>query len=130
MGADRFIDYKTVNLADLNESFDVIFDTFGAISFAQARKLLTNNGLFLPLNFSLMDALSNLVFGWMYQQKMITAVNGDNRKDLQQIVDLTDEDKLSPVIDHIYSFQEIRQAYQHVEGRKRKGSIIVQIDNS
>ena len=129
LGADEFVDYKSTDIANLAQRFDVIFDTFGALSFADARKMLTDEGLFLPLNFSLGRAFINLLTGWTRKQKMITAVNGDTSDDLQRLVDLIGQRKLRPVIDQKYDFEEIREAHLHVERRSRKGSIVIQVDN-
>lgn len=127
--ADAFVDYKKVDLTSLTENFDIIFDTYGAVSFAQARNILSDAGLFLPLNFSLGEALANLAIGWMHKQRMVTAVNGDTREDMQELNLLFQQGKLRPVVDKVYRFDEIQNAYRHVEGRNRKGGIVIQIEN-
>ena len=130
LGSDAFIDYKKTDLSKLPEKFDVIFDTFGALSFKEAREILSETGLFLPLNFGLGEAFTNLAFGWMRNQKMMTAVNSNIVSDLHELVDLIRHQKLSPVIDRIYGFEEFRNGYLHVEKRSRRGSVVLRIDHS
>ena len=125
LGADQFIDYKNTDVERFDQKFDLIFDTFGLLSFSQARRLLADTGTFLPLNFGLGSALLNLLTGWLRRQKMITAVNDDNQEDLLALVDLLNDDKLKPVIDTVYPFEEFLGAHRHVEGRRRKGSVVL-----
>lgn len=130
LGSDAFIDYKKTNLNKLPEKFDVIFDTFGAISFIDAREILTEAGLFLPLNFSLGEVFTNLAFGWMRRKKMMTSVNSNTASDLHELVDLIRQQKLHPVLDRVYGFEEFREGYLHVEQRSRRGSVVLRIDQS
>ncbi|MEM7303146.1 MAG: NAD(P)-dependent alcohol dehydrogenase [Pseudomonadota bacterium] len=130
LGADEFVDYKTTDLAFLSQKFDVIFDTFGSLSFKETQKILTDEGLFLPLNFSLGEAFVNLLTGWTRKKKMMTGVNGDRREDLSELVGLIQCGKLKPVVDKAYELEDIRSAHQHVEGRNRKGSVVVQINGT
>ena len=129
MGArfSQFIDYQTDDVLDSNLKFDLIFDTFGHLTFGEARKLLTAKGLFLPLNYSLGTALLNLLLGWTSRQKMITSVNRDTKEDLLALLDLLKNKKLKPVIDTVYPFTEFLQAHHHVEGRRKKGAIILDV---
>lgn len=127
LGADKFVDYQSSNPDDLNEKFDIVFDTYGSMSFAEARDILTEAGLFVPLNFSLGEALANLLSGWTRQQKMITAVNNDAKSDMLELADLIEHKKLKPIVDSTYKFGEIHNAYKHVEGRRRNGSIVLDV---
>jgi NADPH:quinone reductase-like Zn-dependent oxidoreductase len=129
LGSDAFIDYKKTDLKKLPEKFDVVFDTFGAISFIDAREILTEAGLFLPLNFSLGEALTNLAVGWIRRQKMMMGVNSNTASDLRELVDLVCQRKLRSVIDQIYAFEEFREGYLHVEQRNRRGSVVLRIDH-
>ena len=126
LGADDFVDYEHRDAKKLDDRFDLVFDTFGAFSFVDARRILKPHGLFLPLNFGLIDALKSLVFGWARTQKMITAVNNDTREDLEAVVDLVRMAQLRPVIDQVFSFDQVVAAHKHVEARRRSGSVVIE----
>lgn len=130
LGAEEFVDYQTTDITALEQKYDVIFDTYGALSFAAARKILTSEGRFLPLNFSLGEALGNLLVGWTRKQKMITAVNSDSSQDLLELIDLVQRGLLVPLIDRTYGFAEMSSAYRHVEGRRRRGAVVLQVDST
>ncbi|MEM1163777.1 MAG: NAD(P)-dependent alcohol dehydrogenase, partial [Pseudomonadota bacterium] len=101
LGADGFVDYEHRDPKMLDDRFDLVFDAFGAFSFADARYVLKPRGLFLPLNFGLGDVLKNLVLGWTRTRKMITKVSGDGREDLEAVVNLVRMTQLRPVIDQV-----------------------------
>ena len=53
LGADQFVDYQKTELTKLNEKFDLIFDTYGLLAFADAGEILIESGTFVPLNFGI-----------------------------------------------------------------------------
>jgi NADPH:quinone reductase-like Zn-dependent oxidoreductase len=127
LGADDFIDYRTQPLAALSDRFDVIFDTVGALDFADARRLLTPTGLFVPLNFGVADVGRSLWASLRGGPKMRISVNGDTRADLDRVAALVAEGALRPVIDQVFPLDEIVSAHRHVEGRHRKGAVVIEV---
>ena len=127
LGADEFVDYEREDPKMLDDRFDLVFDTFGALSFVDARQILQPHGLFLPLNFGLIDALKNLIFGWARTQKMITAVNNDTRKDLETVVDLVGNAQLQPIIDQVFPFDQLVSTHEYVEARRRSGCVVIEL---
>ncbi len=127
LGADHVVDYTQDDVTQSNARFDLIFDTVGALSFARARKILTGDGTFLPLNFGLGDVPRALVPRWLRRQRFVLNVNPDRREDLETLVQMIQTKKLRPVIDTVYPFEDIQAAYVHVEGRRRKGSIVLDV---
>ena len=127
LGADDFVDYEHRDPKLLDDRFDLVFDTYGAFSFADARRVLKPRGLFLPLNFGLIHALKNLIFGWARTQKMITGVNNDTRKDLETVVDLLENTQLQPVINQVFPFDQLVSAHEYVEARRRSGCVVIDL---
>ncbi len=50
MGVTRILDYRTMNLAQLTGSFDVVFDTSGSMPPSSGMKLLKPRGVFLDIH--------------------------------------------------------------------------------
>ncbi|MGD1924923.1 MAG: NAD(P)-dependent alcohol dehydrogenase [Paracoccaceae bacterium] len=127
LGADDFVDYEHSDPMMLDDRFDLVFDTFGAFSFVDARRILKPHGLFLPLNFGLIEALKNLIFGWARTQKMITAVNANTREYLEAVVDLLENAQLQPVVDQVFPFDQLVSAHEYVEARRRSGCVVIDL---
>jgi len=49
MGVTRILDYQTIDLAQLERSFDVVFDTSGTLLLASGMKLLKPRGVLLDI---------------------------------------------------------------------------------
>lgn len=127
LGATRVIDYRAEDYAARAAGWDVVFDTVRQADFAHARRALTPGGLFLPLNFGLKDMLRAPFTGWRGAPRMVTAINGDSREDVEEIAAMVAEGTLRPVIDRRFLLSEVREAYRHVEGRHRRGAVILEV---
>ena len=58
-------------------------------------------------------------------KKVKYAVSRNTREGLEHIVNLIESGVLKPVIDHVYPMDRIADAHLRVEGRHKRGSIIV-----
>ncbi|MCR9123441.1 MAG: NAD(P)-dependent alcohol dehydrogenase [Phyllobacteriaceae bacterium] len=128
LGADRVVDYRKEKLNDIGETFDLVFDTAGIVRFAEARRLLNVNGLFLPLEFGIGDLLTALWCAITRSgQRIGLHVSGDAQADVEAIAELAATGALKPVIDSRYPLAEIRKAHERVETRHKRGSVIVDV---
>ena len=126
LGAARTIDYRQQDPLS-GGPYDLILDTVGATGFAAARRALTPNGLFLPLNFGLREMLQALRARLTGGRRIRIAVNEDKREDLDTLADLVHEGALRPVIDSRYPLEALPEAYLHVESRHRRGAVILDV---
>jgi NADPH:quinone reductase-like Zn-dependent oxidoreductase len=126
LGADETIDYRVTDLATLGARFDVVFDTFGAVSPGLSRRLLVEGGLFLPLNFGLAE-IGAALLNRFRDRKIRLAVNDDRMDDMLRLVQLIEEGKLRPVVDSVYPLADAAQAHARVESRHKKGSVVLRI---
>lgn len=127
LGADDFIDYRASDPLSGDRTYDAIFDTVGAATFASARKALKENGIFAPLNFSVTDALRGMISGFGRGKKMKIAVSNDTRAHLDELSRMIDAGTLRPVLDRSLPFDDIREAHRLVETRHRRGTLVIRI---
>lgn len=126
LGADHVVDYRATDPATLDGPYDVILDTVGALDYPRAAPMLAAGGRFVPLNFGLSDV-------WKGRRaarnghRQILKVSGDTRAGLERLKEMIAAGHLRPVIDTVYPFDEIRAAYAHVEGRHRKGAVVLEM---
>jgi NADPH:quinone reductase-like Zn-dependent oxidoreductase len=127
LGADHVIDYRTEDFAAGGERYDLIFDTAGTTNFDHARKALKPNGVFMPLEFGIADAFRSMVAAIFGNKKLLLRISGDSKEELETIAGLVERGEVRPVIDGIHAFDDIRQAYQRVEGRHKTGSVVLRV---
>ena len=123
LGAAAVVDYRQVDPLSAGP-FDLIFDAVGVTKWRDARQALKLQGTYLPLNFAVSDVFSSFLsrFG---SKRFVIGVNEDTRADLDALAPRLAEGSLRPVIDKVYRFDEIREAYAHVASRHRKGAVVL-----
>ncbi len=126
LGADDFVDYRETDLRSLAGPFDVIFDTVGALAYPDAAGLLARGGRFVPLNFGVAD-MGEARRARRNGHRLILKVSGDSKEGLTRLAALVSGGRLRPVIDRVYPFAAIHDAYDHVESRSRKGAVVLEI---
>jgi len=126
LGADQILDYKTENI--YQGSYDIVFDTVGKMDFNRVKAILKDKGKFLMLVFNFKEVGQMLTSSLFGKKKAIGGVAKDTNEYMEVIKDYAEKGVLKPVIDQIYSFDEIRKAHGHVETGHKVGSVIVKFD--
>jgi len=127
LGATDVVDYRQEDVTRRETMFDLVFDTVGALDFRSAKRVLAPSGLFLPLNFGLGDVPRAICSRLGRGPRMTLHVNGDSREGVEMLGRLVVEGHLRPLIDRVYPFDQIREGYAHVEGRHRRGAVVLDV---
>ena len=105
LGADKVIDYQKVDFTELGERYDVIYDAVMKLKRSGCKKALKPGGVFLN-NYHL------------------AGIKGE---DLLFLKDLLEKKSLKPVIDRIYSWNEIADAHRYVDTGHKKGNVAITV---
>ncbi|MHA8262263.1 NADP-dependent oxidoreductase [Lactobacillaceae bacterium Melli_B3] len=146
LGADRVIDYHKENFQDVLANYDYVFDTLGGKNLEQSFKIVKPGGTIVSIagipnaEFAKSHALASWK-QWLlglvarpisklanqydvnYQFLMMQA----SGKELRQITDWVQNDRLVPVIDRVIPFNKINGAMQYSQSGRAKGKIVIQI---
>ena len=131
LGAEHIIDYRKTDLGDLDDSFDIIFDTVGKYSFNKTRHLLKPDGTYLTTVLSLRSAF-DLLKTRRSRQKSILALTGlrkneEKTEDLRFIADLFKNQRLTAVIDRKFTLDEISDAFDYVAQGHKTGNVVITV---
>lgn len=126
LGADQMINYRATDLATINDRYDIVLDTVGAISPRLSRHLLRQRGLFLPLNIGLRE-LGAALLNPFRDQRIRLGVNNNSARDLKRLAELVSAGSIIPVIDSVFGMNRVVEAHELVELRHRKGAVIVEV---
>ena len=126
LGADRVIDYTQEDFAKNGETYDVVFDAYGKLSFRRARGSLKPGGTFVAT-----DGLRNLVFA------LSTRLRGDRRlrfgiakykkQDVLFLKELIEAGHYRAVIDRRYPLEEVVEATRYVETGQKTGNVVLTV---
>jgi NADPH:quinone reductase-like Zn-dependent oxidoreductase len=127
LGADAVVDYNKADAFETDESYDVIYDTMGARTYLEAKTALTENGTYLTL-----VPVPDIEFfmpgqtEWEPGKGYFVAWT-PTAEDLQILADWTDEGKLRPVIDSVFTLDQIRDAHLRSQTDRAVGKIIIKV---
>ena len=108
LGASRVVDYTRQDFTQNGETYDLIFDAVGKLPPMQAKKALKPGGVYI---------------------NVLAGSGGDeNLENLLVLKGLVEAGKLKPVIDRVYSLEQIAEAHRYVEQGHKKGNVAITVE--
>ena len=130
LGADKVIDYTKEDFTEGRETYDLILDTVGKISYSRCKKSLKQKGIFLPVVMNLTELLQILWTSVTDGKKVKGGVAGESVEDLNFLKELTEAGELKPVIDRCYPLDQIAEAFRYVEKGHKKGNVAITVGHA
>jgi len=127
LGADAVIDYNKDDPLVTNQPYDIVYDTVGVRTFAEAQPALSENGTYLTL--VPVPDIEFFIPGqteWQPGKGYFVAWT-PTAADLQKLVDWADEGKLRAVIDSEFPLDQIREAHERSKTERCVGKIVIRV---
>ncbi|NLL03810.1 MAG: NAD(P)-dependent alcohol dehydrogenase [Clostridiales bacterium] len=106
IGADKVIDYTKEDFTKINEKYDIVYDAVMKSTKAKCKRILKENGIF-------------------FKNSQLPKTE---EKDLLFLKDIIENGEMKPVIDRIYSIEQIVEAHEYVDKGHKKGNVVIKID--
>lgn len=126
LGAHAVIDYTREDYTRHGPRYDVILDTIGVESMTCARHALAPDGRLLMVAADVPQMLLGLTTLWR-RQKVISGLAPERREDVEYLADLAARGAYRPVIDQVFSLDDIAAAHARVESRRKRGNTVLRI---
>ncbi|MFD2212210.1 NAD(P)-dependent alcohol dehydrogenase [Metabacillus endolithicus] len=130
LGADKVIDYTAEDFANIDETYDVIFEAVNKSSFSVCIKLLKKNGTYINVT----DPLPNAQMLWTKMttnKKLLLSRNSpESSEALNFLKELVEKGKLKVLVDRVYSLDEIVEAHRYVEKGHKKGNVVINVEDN
>jgi NADPH:quinone reductase-like Zn-dependent oxidoreductase len=131
LGADTVIDYQNQDFTKTITRYDFIFDAVGKSSFRNCKPLLTKKGIYISTELgkngvNIAYALITPLFGG---KRLLFPIPTITKDDILFLKELVQTGKYKPIIDRIYSIDQIVEAYKYVETGQKTGNVILRILN-
>ena len=129
LGADKVVDYTREDFTRNGETYDLIFDILGKISFSRCQNSLKPNGIYLLASFKTKQLFQMLRTSRTSGKKVICALSSENPKDLILIKELVEAGKITSILDRCFPLEQAAEAHRYVETGGKTGSIIITVNN-
>lgn len=126
---DEFIDYRSQDILTLKQKVDVFFDVAGIYSFPKCKHLLKPGGVYIN-TLPRPKILIHKILQWFTNGKKVkTLLMKHHQKDLFQIKQWIEENKISVKIDRSFTLENISDAHTFAQQGHSKGKNVVLINN-
>jgi NADPH:quinone reductase-like Zn-dependent oxidoreductase len=129
LGAGRVLDRFREDFTKNGETYDVIFDAVGKLSFRRCRHSLNRGGVYVTadLGFMYHVPLAALVTRLVGSRRAKLGFGRYRKEDLGLVKELVDAGKYRPVIDRRYGLDEIVEAVRYVESGQKTGNVVLHV---
>ncbi len=129
LGADRVIDYTQEDFTKNGQTYDVILDAVGKLSFRRCRRSLQPNGIYLPT-----DGFANLMWALVTSRSQGKKVRfqippRQTKEDVLFLKELIETGRYRPVIDRRYRLEDVIEAARYVETEQKTGNVVLTVLN-
>jgi NADPH:quinone reductase-like Zn-dependent oxidoreductase len=121
LGADEFIDYTDQPFEQAAHNMDVVFDTVGGETFQRAFQTLRKGGLMVTVVAFPNDEAER------HGVRVKRSFTRPSAPNLTAIKDLVEAGKVTPHVEVVVPFAEIKQAFSLSEGGRARGKIILNV---
>ncbi len=127
LGADKVIDYTREDFTRIGQTYDIIFDAVSKTSFSRCKSSLKQRGVYLTVDWPLLQALWTSVVG---SKKVIFGIASQNPVDLVFLKELIEAGKIKAVIDRTYPLEQTAEAHSYVDKGHKKGNVVITVGHN
>ena len=128
LGADKVIDYKSVNFTESFETYDIIFITVDKCPFIACKKALNKTGFYLNVG----RPIPSIKMIWTSLSSKIKVVVGKNSPETAEVLNILkkiiEEGQIKPVVDRNYELSEIVEAHRYADKGHKKGNVVITVN--
>jgi len=130
LGADKVIDYTKEDFTKSGETYDIIFDTVGNVSFSRVKSSLKEKGFFLAGTGGPSTIIQTLWTSVIGGKKVKAGPASERKEDLLFLKELIEAGKIKPVIDRRYPLEQTAEAHSYVDKGHKKGNVVITVEHN
>ncbi len=129
LGADHLIDYTVHDFTKTGETYDLVFDAVGRISFFRCRKLLKPGGVFAATDFGPrnQNVLPLLLSPLLRNKRFVLGIPRNRKRLVESVRTQIEAGSFRAVIDRRYPLHQIVDAFRYVETGQKTGIVVINV---
>lgn len=80
-------------------------------------------------NPRLLDMLRSVITSRLSDKKVIFAFAGETRQELVDLKEMIEQGLVEPVVDRVYSLEQVIEAHRRVETEQRLGCVVLSVNS-
>ena len=126
LGADRVIDYLQEDFTKNGETYDVVFDAVGKLTFARARGSVKPGGVFVGTD-GFLNLFLALPTRWIGDKRVQLGITKYSKADILLLKRLVEAGEFRAVIDRRYPLDDVVEATRYVETGQKTGNVVLTV---
>jgi NADPH:quinone reductase-like Zn-dependent oxidoreductase len=129
LGAHAVIDYTREDFTKNGKKYDIILDAVGGRTYFSCKGSLNETGVYITENpLKAKYQIVQVLLSFLIRDKRVKMhLAQPNYEDMDLFRQLIEEEKLKPVIEKIYTLDQIVEAHRHVENGHTRGKVVIEI---
>lgn len=128
LGADTILNYQEENFM-ISDQYDLILGVNGYQPISAYKKALHTGGQFIHVGGSEKQMFQVFLQSpWNRKKKLSLFLQKANRDDLQQVSEWLEAGTIKPVVDRVFSLEEIQAAFTYVIDGHAQGKVVISLD--
>ncbi|MEI6089400.1 MAG: NAD(P)-dependent alcohol dehydrogenase [bacterium] len=127
LGADKVLDYTNDDYMQFAETYDIILDILGKGTFAQYKKSLNENGVYLLASFKSKKLLQMLWTSIKGGKKVVCSLSIPKNEDLILVKNLVEEGKIKSIIDRTFPLEQMAEAHKYFESGNQRANVVIKV---
>lgn len=125
LGCDHFLDYTKTDFVIDTDNYDVILNMVAKNSYSKNIRALKPQGRYLMANPRISDMLRAVITTKFTNKTSIFAFAGEKIEELNVLKEMIEANKIRPIIDKVYSYDQAVEAHLQVETEQRLGAVVI-----
>lgn len=122
LGADAVIDYESQKFEELLKGYDAVLDTVGGDVYAKSFRILKPGGILVS-----MIEQPNEQMSAQYSVKSLHQSTRVTSESLRRLSQLVEKNLITPVVDKIYPFDQVVDAFKYMEQGHPRGKVVIEV---
>ena len=128
LGANTVIDYTKENVLSRKDSYDIVVDLSGKMSYKNAKGIMKSKSLFLNVTPQPIEIPTSLFKNLFTSKKHVVVLSSPSTKQTETLVKAVNNG-LQIEVNKVFPFSQFKEAYQYAEKGGYIGKVVIEVNS-
>lgn len=112
-----------------DETIDLVIESVGGLTFNRSLEVLKKGGTIVIFGSSTDDVTEFNLRNFFYGQYTLKGSTMGSNEEYRALLNLIDRHQIKPIIDQVFPFEQIEDAFQYLRNQQQLGKIAIRFNN-